>query len=195
MPQKVVYLSINTLIMKKILIFSLLVILIGVGCKKTNPEEIHDYKETRVDYTERLVMTFPSVIGFSIPWIFSSPTIGVTFNEKYKSNNPYLNLVEDVRPKRIKVILIDPVGENFSFIKNKRVYVSVPGQPEILLGSIQNLPDNVTDEMYLVPAPNVLLDKYMTEQMEMRIEVDADKSLLQDVQVAIELQVNARVKN
>lgn len=181
--------------MKKLIIPFLLAVIVGFGCKKINPQDVHPYKEKRVNYTERLVMNFPSVIGFNLPWIISSPTIGVTFNEKYKSNNPYLHLVEDVRPTRIKSILIDPVGENFSFIKNKRVYVSVPGEPEILLGTIQNLPDNVTDVMYLVPAPNVVLDNYMTQEMAMRIEVDADKSLLQDVQVAIELTVNARVKN
>lgn len=180
--------------MKKFLVFIALLSVVSFGCKKFNSDELYDYKETRTQYTERLTMTFPSIIGFNIPWIISIPTVGATFTDKYQSSNPYLHLVDDVKPIRIKAILIAPVGKDFSFIKNKKVYISTPTQPEILLGRVDNLPDNVSNVMYLVPQ-NVRLDKYMTEEMDMRIEIDADKSLLQDVQVAIELTVDARIKN
>ena len=181
--------------MKKFLVFLTLFSVVSFGCEKFNSDELYDYKETRTQYTERLTMSFPSIIGFSLPWIISIPTVGATFTEKYQSNNPYLHLVDDVKPIRIKSILIAPAGKDFSFIKNKKVYISTPTQPEILLGRVDNLPDNVGNVMYLIPQPNVKLDKYMTEEMDMRIEIDADKSLLQEVQVAIELTVDARIKN
>lgn len=181
--------------MKSFIVFLVLISVLVSGCEKMNTDELYEFKETRTQYTERLTMTFPSIIGFNIPWIISIPTVGATFTEKYQSNNPYLHLVDDVKAVRIKSILIAPVGKDFSFIKNKKVYISTPTQPEILLGRVDNLPDNVGNVMYLVPQPNIRLDKYMTEEMDMRIEIDADKSLLQEVQVAIELTVDARIKN
>jgi hypothetical protein len=179
---------------KKFIVYVLLLSALSFGCKKVNSDEIYEYKEIRTQYTERLTMTFPSIIGFNIPWIITIPTVGATFTEKYQSSNPYLHLVEDVKPVRIKVILIAPSNKDFSFVKNKKVYISTPTQPEILLGRVDNLPNNVGRTMYMIPQ-NVKLDKYMTDEMDMRIEIDADKSLLQEVQVAIELTVDARVKN
>ncbi len=176
-------------------ILPLLALVFFVGCKKLDPQEIHEKEEIRVQYTERLNMSFPSILGFNIPWIISVPTVGATFEQKYKSNNPYLGLVEDVKPVKVKAILVDPVNKTFDFIKNKKVYIKTATQPEILLARVDNLPNNVTNEMFLIPEEGVLLDNYMTDQMEMRIEIDADKSLLQTVQVVIELTVDAKVKN
>lgn len=170
------------------------ILLAFTGCKKTNPDDIYEYEEARVEYVEKFSMSFPSIIGFNIPWIINIPTVGATFNDKYKSNNPYLHLVEDVKPKQVKVTLISPVGKDFSFIKNKKVFIKTSTSPEILMARVDNLPDNVGNVMYMVPE-NILLDDYMTDEMEMRIEIDADKSLLQQVDVLIELTVDAKVKN
>ena len=180
---------------KKFIVSILLLGVLSFGCKKVDPDELYDYKETRTQYTERLTMTFPSIAGINIPWLdIGTFPVGATFNEKYKSSNPYLHLVEDVKPVRIKVILIAPSNKTFEFIKDKKVYISTPTQPEILLGRVDNLPDNVGKVMYMIPQ-NIRLDKYMTDEMSMRVEVTADRSLLQQVDVAVELTVDARVKN
>jgi hypothetical protein len=179
----------------KFIITVLVSVIIFSGCKKIDPSEIHEYEEIRTQYTERLTMTFPSIAGINIPWLdIGTFPVGAEFNERYKSNNPYLHLVEDVKPTRIKVTLIAPSNKEFDFIKHKKVYISTPTQPEILLGRIDNLSDNVGKVMYMVPQ-DVRLDKYMTEEMSMRVEVTADRSLLQQVDVAVELTVDARVKN
>lgn len=179
----------------KFIISILLLSILFSGCEKVNPDELYPYKETRTQYTERLTMTFPSIVSINVPWLnIGIFPVGATFNEKYKSSNPYLHLVEDVKPIRIKAILIAPSDKDFDFIKDKKVYISTPTQPEILLGRIDNLPNSGSKIIYMVPQ-NVRLDKYMTDEMAMRIEVTADRSLLQQVQVAIELTVDARIKN
>lgn len=177
----------------RLLLLSFLLITL-LGCKKFDANEIYEYEPIYVEYVERFTMSFPSVLGFSLPWVIDIPTMGATFEEKYKSNNPYIHLVENVKPIKVKVTLLDPVGEDFSFIKNKRVYIKAPGAPEVLMARADNLTDNVGNIMYMTPQ-SILLDDYMRKEMEMRIEIDADKSLLQEVNVLIELTVNAKIKN
>ena len=148
--------------MKQILCISLLLVLGFSACNKGELEDKFKFQPTTFEYKETLIIQFesPLSIGFDIPWI----PLNLADSSSSRVTDPLVKSVEDIRLKNMKVTLVDATGtddKTFYFLSDLDVYISKDSLPEIKMARANNISDDVSNVLYLVPEDNVVVDDYV----------------------------------
>lgn len=115
------------------------------------------------------------------------PTPAVTSNsrQQFENNNTHADLVKDVRLDQAKLTITDPEGKTFGFLKTIRIFISAPGESEVELAALGNVPETVSIE--LVPTDHKLDSYVKASSYDLRTEVTTDETLTQSVDVHVDL--------
>ncbi len=133
--------------MKKLLpifAFLLLALLLGtVSCKK-----ILDLLTFQVNdsTTFQLPATGPLPGGATPVITLPGVTVNSTASSTFQSNNTAADYVQDVTLDRLALIITDPVGQNFDFVKSISISIAsdAAGTNKVLLASLSPVPTGQT---------------------------------------------------
>ena len=148
--------------MRQLSIITILILCSLVACQKGELEKKFTYEPTTFEYQETLIIQFesPLSIGFDIPWI----PLNLGDSTSSRVTDPLVKSVEDIRLKNMKVTLIDATGtddKTFYFLSDLDVYISKDSLPEIKMARANNISDDVSNVLYLVPEDGVVVDEYV----------------------------------
>ncbi|HAE31124.1 MAG TPA: hypothetical protein DCF89_08415 [Flavobacteriales bacterium] len=157
------------------------------------------FEATHFSLEERITLTIPNTVLSGISFITACWDIPFGAEINYEqmvsaSNpNPYAYLVEDIKPKTIKMELMNVEGCDFSMLDNVDIYIvkkDVVNMSDIVvydpllpdnsynakfIGSVSNIGNDVGNTLYPTVDPNVTLDEFIHDndfQIYMNMEID-----------------------
>ncbi len=169
--------------MSKLTIFSLLILsLLAYSCK-----EIDRLLTFEIEDSQNI--TFST--GFPLNNDVVSLPMDVTTNseEEFRNNDTRAEFVKDVTLKKLTLTITNPPAENFSFLKNVYIYISMPdGSDEIQLAFRENIPDDVGNTLELY-SKNEKLDKYIkASSFKIRTKTTFDKSYTKEMTIRADMK-------
>lgn len=132
----------------------LLISVLTFACKEIDQLLTFDIKHSHD-------LTFSS--GFPVNTIQVLAPVNITTNseDEFKNNRTKAELVKNVTLSNLKLTIIDPATEDFSFLKSVEVFISLPDDgKEIRLAYAENVPQNIGNALELT-STNVKLDEYL----------------------------------
>jgi hypothetical protein len=174
--------------MKRILVFSVVALLIfGTSCKKI--DQLLTFTISNED-----TIIIPATSPLNLPIDFLSPNNTTNSSEAFSSNNTDASHVKNIYLKSLQLTITNPANQNFNFLKSINIYISTDSSNEILLASLNTIPQNV-NSIALTPT-SAALDAYIkASSYNLRTQITTDQGLSQDVTVKADskFQVTAKV--
>src|SRR5688572_10393001 len=141
--------------MKKLLLGMLAVVfLLTAGCKKEVDKLLTFYIEDQE--------TMEISTGFPFNTLANVAIIPITTDSEqdFANNDTRADLVKDVSLNQLKLTIVNPANEDFSFLKNIRIYISTDGADEVIIASSADVTTNAGNTIKLI-STNAKLDKYI----------------------------------
>ena len=162
--------------MKKI-IFSLLVIstvLLSTSCKK--------YKEFNVTSTSSFTIPSNNAL-INLPMEIVTPESTTNFQSQVETQGSSSKLIDHVTLTSFNLTITNPANANFNFLNSIEVYLSSPNQPEILLASQYDIPENNATQLMLNPSGEDLKEYVKESNLTIRTKAVTDKVINYDISI------------
>lgn len=121
---------------------------------------------------------------------FTLPSVPMDYNstETFEANNTRSDLVKKITLDYIKLVILEPVGQDFSFVKDVEITFEMDGVGEKLIAWKYDVDDSVGQELSLDVTPDAL-DAYLkTDGAKMTIKVTTDKITTQTVKISYDIR-------
>lgn len=187
--------------MKKLSILSLILIVLLASCTKEEDLDGNNiaFESTQFTLQERISLTIPNTVLSGISFITACWDIPfgaeISYEQLVPSSNPnpYAYLVKDIKPKVIKMELLNVEGCDFSMLDNVDIYIvdkEVVNITDIVvfdplnptasynakfLASVENIPEGVGSILYPNVMPDVTIDEFIHDddfQIYMNMKID-----------------------
>ncbi|MDG2332395.1 MAG: hypothetical protein P8M05_12455 [Flavobacteriales bacterium] len=187
--------------MKKLNILSLILIVLFASCTKEEDLDGNNiaFESTQFTLQERISLTIPNTVLSGISFLTACWDIPfgaeISYEQLVPSSNPnpYAYLVKDIKPRVIKMELLNVEGCDFSMLDNVDIYIvdkEVVNMTDIVvfdplnptasynakfLASIDNIPDGVGSILYPNVMPDVTIDEFIHDddfQIYMNMKID-----------------------
>ncbi|MDA8715038.1 hypothetical protein N9M27_04085 [Flavobacteriales bacterium] len=187
--------------MKKLSILSLILIVLFASCTKEEDLDGNNiaFESTQFTLQERISLTIPNTVLSGISFLTACWDIPfgaeISYEQLVPSSNPnpYAYLVKDIKPKVIKMELLNVEGCDFSMLDNVDIYIvdkEVVNITDIVvfdplnptasynakfLASVENIPDGVGSILYPNVMPDVTIDEFIHDydfQIYMNMKID-----------------------
>jgi hypothetical protein len=183
------YKHINQIIMKKLLLYTIFLgfLICDTSCKKI--DQLLTFTISNED-----TLTIPATNTLNLPISFLNSNNTTNSSEAFANNNTDANHVKNIYLKNLQLTITSPAGQNFNFLQSINIYISTDSSNEILLASLNTIPQNVIT-ITLTPT-QAALDMYIkAPSYNLRTEVTTDQNLSQNVNIVADskFQVTAVV--
>lgn len=148
---------------------------------------------TQFDIPYNTEFTIPATGLVPIPIDLTSPAIETNIEQRFKNFNTSAALIEKITLKSLKVSIVSPVGEDFSFLENATLYIDADGLDEIKIASKDPVP--TTGDVLEFDVTGVDLEDYIkSESFTLRLRAAMDETLSVDHKVKSEMVFNVDAK-
>jgi hypothetical protein len=132
--------------------------------------------------------TMPPNIPINTP--LTLPGIPMDYNseETFEQNNTRADLVKKITIDYIKMNILEPVGQDFSFVKDIEILFDMDGVGEKLVAWKYDVDDNVGGELSLDVTPDDLSAYLKGDGVKMTIKVTTDKITTQEVKMSYDIR-------
>jgi hypothetical protein len=144
-------------------------------------QEVSFYIPTEIEYT------IPSSSAINLPFNILTPEVETNAQAEFSSNNTRANLIKEVELSNLSFEILNPEGEDFSFLSSITVFIAAEGLPEVEVASSDNINPN-TNKLVLQTTDLNLQDYLKKETYTMRINTITDEVLTQDHRLEIKSQ-------
>ncbi len=103
-------------------------------------DEINDLIAFNVDQSANF--TIPSTVVVDIPINIPTPPINISSNQEFSQNNTNADLVKDVNLTKLDLNITAPDEKGFGFMESIFIYIDADGLNEVLLASMENIPED-----------------------------------------------------
>jgi hypothetical protein len=165
--------------MKNKIIFVLIAATMGlVACNA-----LKKLTQFRVNYSSNF--TIPSSILINVPLDILSPEMQTNISEELENNNSNKDLIESVKLEEMRLTVTSPSGQDFSFLKDIRLFISADALPEKQVAYKENIADNVGSEIVMDIIDEELKEYLKKDKVTLRAVATTDKLITQNVNVSI----------
>ncbi len=127
----------------------------------------------------------PSTILIDLPLDIVTPEMQTNISQELENNNSNKEQIESVKLEEMLLTVASPAGQDFSFLKNIRLYISADGLGEKEIANKDNIPENVGSEMKM-DIINVELKEYLKkDKISFRVAATTDKAITQNINVNV----------
>lgn len=132
--------------------------------------------------------TVPPNIPINTP--FTLPSIPMDYNssETFEANNTRSDLVKKITLDYIKLNILEPVGQDFSFTKDIEIIFEKDGLDDKIIAWKYDVEDSVGQELSLDVTPDDLSLYLKTDGVKMTIKVTTDKLTTQSVKISYDIR-------
>ncbi len=136
--------------------------------------------------------TIPSSTVLNLPLNLPSPPVTTNSEQRFQDEGVESAWIESIRLTDITITITAPQGEDFSFLQSVAIYITSPGQAEVLLAQRTDVPENAGNVLVLDATGEDLYPYISTDDFTLRTSVTTDESLLQDVDFRADLEVQVK---
>ncbi len=174
---------------QKIVVFTILLAgLFQSSCNKLDELTIFD-----IDYSDEVVVE--SLIGINLPFNLITPAITTDSESVFEVNDTRVDLVEEIRAKKMKLTISSPQSGDFDFLNSIKVYISADGLEEILMAWKDTIPADNYKSIELDLSSDDFQEYIKKDEIILRLNTETDKLILSDHTILIDavFEVNARI--
>jgi hypothetical protein len=165
--------------MKRKIILVLIAASVGlVACKA-----LKKLTQFRVNYATSF--TIPSSIVVNVPLDILTPEMQTNISQELENNNSNKDLIESVKLEEMRLTIASPAGQDFSFLKDVRLFISADGLAERQIAYKENIPENVGGEIVMDIIDEELKDYLKKDKITLRAKATTDKLITQNVNVNV----------
>lgn len=165
--------------MKRKIILVLIAASVGlVACKA-----LKKLTQFRVNYATSF--TIPSSIVVNVPLDILTPEMQTNISQELENNNSNKDLIESVKLEEMRLTIASPAGQDFSFLKDVRLFISADGLAERQIAFKENIPENVGGEIVMDIIDEELKDYLKKDKITLRAKATTDKLITQNVNVNV----------
>lgn len=136
-------------------------------------------------------ITIPAAANINTPLNIPTPDIKTNSEDQFKNNNTKKDLVKDVKLTSMSLLITEPEGKTFSFLKSIIIYISADGVTEKKIAYKENIHSNIGNTLELT-STNEKLDEYIKKEFfNIRTVVTTDEAMISEVR--INAKMNFRV--
>jgi len=137
----------------------------------------------RVNYNSSF--TIPSSILIDVPLDILSPEMQTNISQELENNNSNKDLIESVKLEEMRLTVASPAGQDFSFLKDVRLFISANGLPEKQIAYKENIADNIGGAILMDVIDEELKDYLKKDKITLRAVATTDKLITQNVNVNV----------
>ncbi len=134
----------------------------------------------------------PANIPASIPYDLPSFPIQHNIAKEFEDQGTKADLVKEIRLEYLKLRVDEPIGGDFSFLKDIEIRLKKDGVGEKLVAWKYNVSDAVGQELNLDVTPDVLDTYLKSDNFEMKIKVVTDKVNSEQFKVSYDLRTKVK---
>lgn len=123
----------------------------------------------------------------NIPLNIATPDVTTNSSQTFQNNNTKASLVKDVKLEEIDLVITNPSGKTFSFLKSVKLYISTDQSNEIELASQDNIPTTALT-VELIPTKEKLDTYVKASSYKLRTSVVTRETLTQPVEIRADLK-------
>ncbi len=162
--------------MKKIVLLLSLFALAFASCEKVD-------KLTQFTINDQFETTIPAGIAALSPRDLNTPPVTSVADKELTMNNSRIDMIESVKLQELKLVIFEPTGRTFDFLKDIEIFIAAEGLDEKRIAYSLNMADDVTNTIRL-SLDNVELEQYLKKgTYTIRMRVTTDKIINQDIKV------------
>lgn len=161
--------------------FSILcVFILFVSCDK-----LDELTKFDMEYSQRA--TIPSSTGVNLPFDIFTPEMETNSESTFAVNDTRKDLIEEITLTELELFIVSPDTADFSFLNSIEVYISADGLEEILIASLDEVPEEVGNRITLNTSDADLKEYIKKDEFSLRLNTVTDELMSTDH----ELDVNS----
>jgi len=153
------------------------------SCKKLTEFSVSDSAE----------FTVPATTALGVP-INNTTSVSTSSNLEFKTNGADAKNVKEIRLSNLKLTIVDPPSEDFSFLNSIHIYIQADGMPETEIAYLDNISSSTGSVLDLVTTGAVLDDYINKENYSLRIKTVTDETLIQDIVIRSDMTFRVQAK-
>tara|TARA_R110001592_G_scaffold230062_4_gene486793 strand:- start:9699 stop:10253 length:555 start_codon:yes stop_codon:yes gene_type:complete len=161
--------------------FSILcVFILFVSCDK-----LDELTKFDMEYSQRA--TIPSSTGVNLPFDIFTPEMETNSESTFAVNDTRKDLIEEITLTELELIIVSPDTADFSFLNSIEIYISADGLGEILIASLDEVPEEAGNRITLNTSDADLKEYIKKDEFSLRLNTVTDELMSTDH----ELDVNS----
>lgn len=132
--------------------------------------------------------TLPPNIPINTPLVLPGIPMDYNSEETFEANNTKADLVKKITIDYIKLNILEPVGEDFSFVKDIELLFKMDSVGEKLVAWKYDVDDSVGTELSLDVTPDDLSAYLKSDGVKMTIKVTTDKLTTKEVKMNYDIR-------
>lgn len=161
-----------------------LLMMIGLaGILYSGCDKVDELTQFDIEYTSEV--TIPASSGIDLPINIFTPDIETNAEQKFQVNDTRKDKVEEINLKTLKLSVLMPEGEDFSFLKSIEIYINADGLSESLIAWKEDIPDDVGDELSLNTTDEDLKEYIKKDEFNLRMKTVTDEFIDQDHEIEV----------
>lgn len=175
--------------MNKVLLFIFTTTLLtSLACSKID-------QLTQFDLEYSYDTTIESVIGINLPFNLVTPPITSNISEAVEINNTRKDLIEEATVQSLKVLITNPDGDTFDFLKEIEIFIDAENLDETMVASAYDISNDIGNELVLDVVSDLNLKDYIQQdEFDLNIKIVTDKLLLHDIDIRADALFNVDAK-
>lgn len=174
--------------MKGLLFCALLLFSLG-ACQQID-------KLTQFDVPYTTTFTVPATgVSVGLPFDITTPPVQNNNQQTYQSYNTAADKIEEVSLKELELTILNPSGEDFSFLEKAEVFIKADGLPEVSIASKNPVPANAGSSLLFDVSGANLKEYIQADEYTLRVSTTLDEAISVDheIQVRSVFRVDAKV--
>lgn len=159
--------------MKKIALYSSLLLLLSVSCKK-----VDELTQFELDYTTEI--TIPSSSGLNLPFNIFTPDMETNSNTEFEINDTRKDKVEFISLRKLQLVLKTPASSDFGFLKSIEIYIDASGLAEKRIAFDTDISSTIGKILNLEVTDDNLRDYIIQDEFSLRVKTITDELISQD---------------
>lgn len=148
-------------------------VFLTLGCDK-----IDELTKFDMDYNTSVVIE--SSVGVNLPFNVVTPQIETNSESEFAVNDTRKDLIEEIKLKSVDLTITSPEKEDFSFLESIEIYISAAGLDEILIASLEMIPENTGNVLQLDTVDTDLKEYIKKDEFSLRLNTVTDELIAAD---------------
>lgn len=125
---------------------------------------------------------------------FDLPAIPMDYNssETFEQNDTRANLVKEIKIEYIQLLIKEPVGQDFTFLKDIELSLEKDGLPTKLVAWKYDVDDAIEQELQLDVTADALDEYLKSDEVRFKLKVTTDKLTTKEIKISSDIRIRVK---
>lgn len=169
-------------------ILSLLLLIIVTSCDK-----LDELTQFNLNYTTQYTIASSTVLD--LPISIFTPEVTTNSESEFENNDTRSDLIESIVLTDLTLTIDTPQNGNFDFLNDVEIFITAEDLPEIIIASINDIPENGSFQVSLNTTGNELKEYIKKDSYTLKVTTVTDGTITEDhtIDISTTFAVDAKI--